>query len=59
MVRALDPARSMGACEGEGSTRRCLAGMPVGVTSSVGDISNTGAQLFRIVHAQLLGEAAL
>jgi hypothetical protein len=46
-------------CEGEGMTRRCLAGMPVGVTGSVADLSNIGASERTVVHAWLLGEAAL
>jgi hypothetical protein len=46
-------------CEGEGATRRCLAGMPVGVTGSVADVSNFGASRLRVVHASLLSEAAL
>ena len=46
-------------CEGEGWSRRCLAGMPVGVTGSVADVSNLGAAALRVVHAQLLGEVPL
>jgi hypothetical protein len=46
-------------CEGEGLERKCLAGSPVGVTRSFGDVANIGARATRIVHAQILGETTL
>lgn len=47
------------ACEGEGAERRCTAGMPVGVTGTLGDLANIGARAARIVHVAVLGEAEL
>ena len=46
-------------CEGQGSERKCVAGMPVGVTRSFGDVANIGAKATRIVHALILGEQTL
>jgi hypothetical protein len=47
------------ACDGEGLERRCAAGMPLGTTMTLGDLSNIGAKASRIVHVTVLGEAAL
>ncbi len=47
------------ACDGEGLERRCAAGMPLGATTTLGDLSNIGAKPSRIVHVAVLGEAAL
>jgi hypothetical protein len=47
------------ACEGTGIHRRCVAGMPVGVTNAQHDTSNVGANPTRIVHVQLLAETEL
>ncbi len=46
-------------CVGEGAQRKCNAGMPVGVTQSLGDLANLGAKVIRIVHARILGEVTL
>ena len=47
------------ACVGEGSARKCGAGMPVGVTGTLGDLANIGAKASRIVHVLVLGEETL
>ncbi len=47
------------ACEGEGAERKCVAGMPLGGTTTLGDLANLGAKAARIVHVTVLGEAAL
>ena len=44
------------ACEGTGWSRRCVAGMPLGVTSAEHDSANAGAKASRVVHVQLLDE---
>lgn len=54
-----DVAGGGSACDGKGLTRRCVNGMPVGVTSSEHDVSNVGAKPQRIVHVQLLSESEL
>lgn len=51
-----DVAGGSKACVGQGVTRRCIAGMPVGVTGSAGDTSNIGAHPTRVVHVQLVAE---
>ena len=47
------------ACEGTGWTRRCVAGMPLGVTSAEHDSANAGAKTTRVVHVQLLDETEI
>jgi hypothetical protein len=47
------------ACAGESAQRKCLAGMPVGVTGTFGDVANIGARLTRIVHVLVVGEETL
>jgi hypothetical protein len=47
------------ACDGEGITRRCVAGMPLGATNSQHDVSNAGAKRARSVHVHLLSESEL
>jgi len=46
-------------CEGTGVNRRCVAGMPLGVTSSNYDVSDIGAKPSRVVHVRLLSETEL
>jgi len=47
------------ACEGTGWSRRCIAGMPLGVTSAEHDSANAGAKASRVVHVQLLDETEI
>lgn len=47
------------ACEGTGWTRRCVAGMPLGVTSAEHDAANAGAKTTRVVHVQVLDETEI
>jgi hypothetical protein len=47
------------ACDGKGLNRRCVAGMPLGVTNAQHDTANVGAKPSRIVHVRSLGEAEL
>jgi hypothetical protein len=47
------------ACDGEGAERRCVGGMPLGGSTTLGDLANIGAKAARIVHVTVLGEAAL
>jgi len=46
-------------CDGEGLARRCVGGMPLGTTQTIGDLSNIGARRSRIVHVRVLGETTL
>ncbi len=46
-------------CEGEGTQRKCTAGMPIGFTGTLGDVANIGAKMVRVVRARILGEATL
>ena len=47
------------ACEGTGWTRRCVAGMPLGLTSAQHDSANVGARPSRVVRVQLLDETEI
>ncbi len=47
------------ACVGQGATRRCSGGMPVGVSGAAGDTSNIGAKPIRVVHVHLVSESEL
>jgi hypothetical protein len=47
------------ACEGVGAERRCVAGLPLGFSSSTQDLSNLGAHPIRVVRVQLLDEETL
>ncbi len=47
-----------GECEGVGSRRRCVAGLPVGVSGGF-ELSNVGARASRRVQVKLVSEVAL
>jgi hypothetical protein len=47
------------ACVGEGVTRKCLAGMPVGATGNLFDVADVGAKAARVVRVFVLGEETL
>ena len=46
-------------CDGQGLTRRCVAGMPFGVSGKGRDLSNLGARPGRVVHVTVDGETDL
>lgn len=54
-----DVPGSSRACDGQGITRRCVNGMPVGITSASHDTSDIGAKPSRVVHVQLVGEVEI
>ncbi len=46
-------------CEGEGASRKCAAGMIVGATGNLVDVTNIGARASRIVRVLVLGEETM
>jgi hypothetical protein len=52
-------ATTQDACDASGVVRRCIAGLPAGVSGTFGDVSNFGAKRSRNVRVEVLSESSI